>query len=208
MRQRLYFLLILGMVAVVGCAQKGPVLLDLRFPSDASAVAAKPKPVVGVSPFKDDRGKTTSVVGKKSIPSGLENDLVIQGHASDLVTARLVDILSAKGITVRMVPAWDLTDAGIKAEGADILVGGEIKGLWVESVSRPFNTNIKASVQLRVSVADMAEKKIIRTINLNSRQERENVLFSLAQVEDMLADAVTAAVSQLLEDEEVKKKLK
>ena len=58
-----------------------------------------------------------------------------------------------------------------------------------------------------MSLADAAEKKIVRTINLNSKQERENVLFSRAQVEDMLAEAVTAAVSQLLDDEEVKKKI-
>ncbi|OGW26707.1 MAG: hypothetical protein A2X56_10075 [Nitrospirae bacterium GWC2_57_13] len=199
------FALVLVLMTMAGCAQKGPVLLDVKFPA-AAEVAPAPKPVVGVSPFVDHRGVKSSVVGKKAIPDGQENELVIQGNSSELVTKRLKDVLAARGITVKDA-VWDMTAEGIKAEGVDLLIGGEIKGLWVESVSRPFKTNITASVQLRVSLADAAEKKIVRTINLNSKQERENVLFSRAQVEDMLAEAVTAAVSQLLDDEEVKKKI-
>lgn len=192
-----------------GCAQKGPVLLDnIRYQAPEGLAAGAPKLIVGVSPFKDDRGKTFSVIGKRTIPDYMENDLVVQGTVADLVTAGLKDALKARGIMVKDAPAWDMNAESIKSGGIDILIGGEIKTLWVEAVSQPLNAKVNAVVQLRVSAADAAEKKIIRTLVLNSKLERKDVAFSFELVEDAVSEALSSALNQLLNDEEFKKKIR
>jgi hypothetical protein len=192
-----------------GCAQKGPVLLDnIKYQAPEGLAAGAPKLIVGVSPFKDDRGKTFSVLGKRTIPDYMENDLVVQGTVADLVTAGLKDALKARGIMVKDAPAWDMNAESIKSSGIDILIGGEIKTLWVEAVSQPLNAKVNAVVQLRVSAADAAEKKIIRTLVLNSKLERKDVAFSFELVEDAVSEALSSALNQLLNDEEFKKKIR
>lgn len=192
-----------------GCAQKGPVLLDnIRYQAPEGLAAGGPKLIVGVSPFKDDRGKTFSVIGKRTIPDYMENDLVVQGTVADLVTAGLKDALKARGIMVKDAPAWDMNAESIKSSGIDILIGGEIKTLWVEAVSQPLNAKVNAVVQLRVSAADAVEKKIIRTLVLNSKLERKDVAFSFELVEDAVSEALSSALNQLLNDEEFKKKIR
>ena len=197
------------LVFLSGCAEKGPVLLDIGYRPPADVAAGTPKVVVGVSPFKDDRGKAASVLGRRLIAStGLENELMVQGTVADLVASRLKDALKARGITVKDVPAWDMTAENIKADGADIIIGGEIKTLWVEALSKLLNANTRADVQLRVSAADTAEKKVFRTLELNSKLERQDIAFSFTQVEIVLSEALSGALDQLLKDEEFKKKIK
>jgi len=192
-----------------GCAQKGPVLLDnIKYQAPEGLAAGAPKLIIGVSPFKDDRGKTFSVLGKRTIPDYMENDLVVQGTVADLVTDGLKDALKARGIMVKDAPAWDMNAESIKSSGIDILIGGEIKTLWVEAVSQPLNAKVNAVVQLRVSAADAAEKKIIRTLVLNSKLERKDVSFSFELVEDAVSEALSSALNQLLNDEEFKKKIR
>jgi hypothetical protein len=95
----------------------------------------------------------------------------------------------------------------IKTDGMNILIGGEIKTLWVEVVSQPLNVKTAAEVQLRVSAADVAEKKIFRTLVLNSKMERQDVAFSFESVSAALSEALSSALDQLLKDDEFKKKI-
>ena len=201
----------LAIILLSGCStQKGPFLMaSIEYVSPEGLVAAKPKVVVGVSPFKDDRGKPVSVLGTKngSSSSG-ENDLVVQGPVAELVTAKFKDALKARGFAVKDVAAWDMTAEGIKAEGVDVLISGEIRSLWVESLSGVLDVFLKADAQLKIFVADAAEKKMLRTLTVNSKLERHNVAFSFEYIQETLSDALSAAINQVFDDEEVKKKLK
>jgi hypothetical protein len=193
-----------------GCAHQGPILLDFGYQAPKGETAAPPKVTVGVSPFKDDRGKAASVVGKRSLGlSNQTNDLVVQGTAAERVTAALKSALQARSIAVKDVPAWDLTDAGIPADGGDLLISGEIKTLWVEATAEHVaNTAVKADVQLRIVVADTAQKKILRVLNVNSKLDRGTVASSFPFVGKTLSEALTTAVDQIFADEELKNRLK
>jgi hypothetical protein len=203
--------LAVALLSLSACAEKGPVLLEgVKYQVPEGTGTGTANVVVGVSPFKDERGKTTSILGKRTISDSVENDLVVQGTVADLVTAGLKDALKARGVTVKDAPAWDLNAETIKADGMNILIGGEIKTLWVDVVSQPLNVKTSAAVQLRVFAADGAdgaEKKIFRTLVLNSKVERQDIAFSYDTTASALSEALSSALNQLLKDDEFKKKI-
>lgn len=196
-------------VFLSGCAHQGPILLDFQYQPPQGVSAGAAKLTLGVSPFRDDRGKVASVIGKRSLESSDEtNDLVVQGTTAEKVTAALKSALKARGIAEKDLAAWDLTEAGVPSDGADLLISGEIKKFWAEAKSRFANTTVKAEVQLRISVADLAQKKIIRVMNVHSTMERQDITFSTDVVERTLSDALTSAIEQIFADEELQKRLK
>lgn len=209
---RAYFLsfsvALLLTILPAGCAPKGPILTDFKYqpkPGDGTTATV----TVAVSPFKDERAKVESVVGRRlNELNELATDLVVQGTVSIKVTDALKNALAARRITAKDAPAWDLTEAGIAAPGAELQVGGEIKVLWVDATSQFANTTSKAEVQLRIVVADAAQKKIIRILKVNSKIERQNIANTAAFIERSLSEALTNAIDQIFADEELKNRFK
>ena len=200
---------ILALLAFCGCAAKGPILVKALYQAPQGLVAGAPKVVVGISPIKDERGTSTSGIGKKSSPSSETlNDLVVQSTVAGLVTSRFKDALKARDIMVKDVPEWDMTAEHINAEDVDILVGGEIKRLWVDVVSSTFNVKCKADVQIQVAVANVPEKSLFRKLILSTTLERKDVSFSTERLEKILSEALSSSIDQLLNDEEFKKSIK
>ena len=203
-----FFLSVVTIGTLSACAEKGPVLLEgVKYQAPEGLVAGAPKVVIGIAPFKDERGKITSVLGKRTISNSVENDLVVQGTVADLLTASMKEALKARGIAVKDLPAGDLGELAGKTEGTDIVIGGEIKTLWVDVSSQPLNVKMTAEVQLRVSAADKTEKKVFRTLVLNSKVERQDIAFSFDAAAGALSEALSAAIDQLMKDDEFKKKL-
>jgi hypothetical protein len=193
---------------LTACAEKGPVLIEgIKYQTPEAPVSGVPKIVVGIAPFKDDRGTSVSILGKRTIRDYIENDLVVQGTVADLVTSGLRDALKAKGIMVKDASAWDMNAETIKADGMTILIGGEIKTFWVEVVSQPLNIKTTAEVRLRVSAADTADKKIFRTLVLSSKIDHQDIAFSFEAVSAALSEALSSALNQMLKDDEFKKKI-
>ncbi len=199
---------LLGALFLPGCVRQGPIIVDFRYQAPEGAAAGAPKATVAVSPFKDERGKGDSVAGKRFTTLTEEtNDLVVQGTIRDKVEAALKSALAARNITAKDA-AWDQTEAAVPATGTDLLISGEIKSLWLDCVSKFASTTAKADVRLRIVVADPAQKKIIKILNVSSALERQNVGYSTQFVEDTLAEALSAAINQVFADEELKNRLK
>ena len=195
-------------VLLAGCAEKGPVLIgNVKYLVPENSAAAAQKVVVAVSPFKDDRGKIASVLGKMTVRNDVENDLVVQGAVADMVTTAFKEALKSRGVSVRAAPAWDMKAETIAGDGFDILIGGEIKTLWVEVDSQVLTVKEQAEVQLRVSAADRSARTIIKTLNMKSKVEKQEMTFHVDAVEELLSEALTSAIDQLLKDEEFKKKI-
>jgi uncharacterized lipoprotein YajG len=196
----------LVLLFVAACAEKGPVLLmiDYQAPAEKSAIATTVS--VGVSPFRDDRGEPASVLGKRTIPDGMQNDFVVQGTVAETATAIMKKAFLARGIAVRNIARWDLSAEGMNDPEADLFIGGEIKTLWLESRPSSMQTNLKASVQIKITIGDRLEKKIIRTINVNSKLDQD-ILYSQEQLEAALSEALSSAVDQIFQDDELKKRL-
>ncbi len=196
----------LALLFVAACAEKGPVLLTIGYQAPAEKAGTVSKISVGVSPFRDGRGEPASVLGKRTIPSGMQNDFVVQSTVAETATVFLKEAFTARGIAVKDIAGWDLTAEGMNASGADLLLGGEIKTLWLESKPSSMQTHLKASVQIKITVGDRLEKKIIRTIDVNSKIDQE-ILYSRERLEAALAEALSSAVDQIFQDDELKKRL-
>lgn len=198
---------LIAVVFVTGCAEKGPVLLNIAYQAPTEKAVTESKIVVGVSPFRDGRSEPASVLGKRTIPSGMQSDLVVQGTVAELATISLKDALTRRGIAVKDVAGWDLTAEGIQAEGTALVLGGEIKVFWLESTASAsaFNTHLMASVQLKITAGDTAEKKVIRTIDVSSKLDQD-VLYSHELLENMLSEALSSAIDQIFNDAELKKR--
>lgn len=189
-----------------GCAEKGPILLNIGYqPAEGKAVTAK-NVVVGVSPFKDARGTAASVIGTRTIPSGMQNDLVVQGTVADVVTTALKAALKEHGLDVKNVPSWDLSAEGMKAQGDELQFGGEIKTMQLESKATLLKTDLTTSVQIKIVVGDVASKKIIRTLDVQSKIEQE-ILYSRDKLESALSEALTSALDQIFQDDVLSKRL-
>lgn len=200
--------LLLLILLLSGCAGKGPILIEgVTYQAPGGVPAGVGHITVAVSSFHDLRDRKPEVIGQRQIRDSISNDLVVSGTVADAVAQTIRKALSIRGIQSRTAPGWELTESTIKTEGVDILVGGEIRALWIDVVSRPFKVTYKAVVKLRVSAADVREKKILRTLNLNSTLEQEVVSYSDYTVQDMLSEALSSAVDQLLNDDELKKKI-
>lgn len=209
-QQRTYIAIAVLLAAVLSaCVQKGPILVDFAYERPTRVEAEPSRAIIGVGPFKDDRGKTESVVGKRfNTLNDQSNDLVVQGIVSDRVTTGLKQALKDRDTTVKDIAAWDLTDAGIPADAGNVLISGEIKTLWVEATSSFANTKVKANVELRILLADTAQKKVFRTLTVNSATERQTITFSPKFVDEALSEAVSIALNQVFNDEELKSRLK
>ncbi len=85
-------------------------------------------------------------------------------------------------------------------------LGGEIKTLWLESRPSSMQTHVKATVQVKITVGDRAAKKIIRTIDVNSKIDQD-VLYSQETLEDPAFRGAVIGVDQIFKDDEVKKRL-
>lgn len=197
---------LLMIVFLAGCAEKGPVLLTIGYQAPVEKAGTASTVSVGVSPFRDDRGEPASVLGKRTIPSGMQNDFVVQGTVAETATEIMKKAFAARGIMVKDIAGWDLTAEGMDASGADLLLGGEIKTLWLESRATPIQTHLKAVVQIKITVGDRLEKKIIRTIDVNSKIDQD-ILYSQEKLEAALAEALSSAVDQIFQDGELKKRL-
>ena len=130
-----------------------------------------------------------------------------QGTVADLVTKALKEALSVRGVEVRDVPAWGPEAKPGPQPEADLIFGGEIKTFWVDVQSRPLRVQTRAVVNLRVSVANAADGTVLRTLNLNSALERDDITFSFDTVERTLAEAMTSALDQLLMDKIIQERL-
>ena len=201
---------VLAMIVLSACAtQQGPILVDTSaYIAPQGLAPSATKVVVGLSPFKDERNKKTSLVGERVKASGdLENDLVIQGTVSDMVMSGFKDALKARGISVKDIPAWDLNIGSLQAGGADIVIGGAVTTFWAKAVTDVLNAKTRADISLHVVVADAREKKVVRALDINGMFERQDLGFGADRVGQAISAALSSAIDQLMNDEEITKRL-
>jgi predicted small lipoprotein YifL len=205
-KERLATLCVAAILLLAGCAEKGPIFLDIAYRPPAAKSLGISDTVIGISRIRDGRGIAPSVLGKRIVASGMENDLVTEGTVADRVTTALKDAMRDHGITVKDAAFWDMTPEGMPEGGYNLLIGGEIESLWLDSVSVPFKTSLKASVRMKIAIGDVAEKKVLRVVDVKSKID-EDILYSREKLADLLSEALSSALDQIFQDDVLRSKI-
>jgi len=200
---------ILAMISLTACAaQKGPILVGAEYDVPEGLASSASKVVVGLSPFQDARGGKLSVVGIRETDTGqFENDLVIQGTVSDLVTTAFSNALKARKISVKDLPAWDLKTEHMNANGVDVVLGGTVTSLWAKVVKKPLNAATHVDVSVHAILVDAREKKVSRVLDLHGTYDSQDITFNADMVGQALSGALSSTIDQLMNDPEFKKKI-
>jgi len=198
-----------AVIGLAGCAaQKGPILVGAEYEAPQGLAPAAPKVVVGLSPFKDARGGKPSVIGVRENNAGqFENDLVVQGTVSDLVTAAIKKALKARNITVKDLPAWDLNVDHLNADNVDIVLGGTVVSLWATVVTQPLKTTAHVDATVHAVMADARDKTVVRELDMHGTFDDQYLTFDPEKVGEALSSALSSMVDQLMNDPEFKKKV-
>ena len=199
---------ILAMISLTACAtQKGPLLIGAEY-EVPQGLAPSGSKVVGLSPFQDARGGKLSVVGDRETDTGqFENDLVIQGTVTDLVTTAFSNALKARKIIVKDIPAWDLKIEHMNTNGVDIVLGGTVTSLWTKVVTKPLNVTTHVDVSVHAVLVDAREKKVVRVLDMHGTYDTQDITFNSDIVGQALSTALSSTIDQLMNDPEFKKKI-
>ncbi|MFA5073774.1 MAG: hypothetical protein WC539_07750 [Nitrospirota bacterium] len=197
--------IMLGVFSLTGCAEKGPIVLDITYQPAIKKSESTKKTIVNVGRFIDARTKRGSTLGERVVPDGMKNDFIAKGTVSDVVTDAMKECLRTRGFIVQD-SSWDGTEKNIPQEKASLVLSGEVKELWIASVARTFNTNMKVVVNLKILAADPREKKIIRTLDVQSALEQD-IFYSREKLQQALSEALSSALDRIFADEALKKKL-
>ncbi len=200
---------LLAMISLTACAvQKGPVLVGAEYEAPQGLAQSASKLVVGLSPFQDARGGKLSVVGNRETNTGqFENDLVIQGTVTDLVTTAFSNALKARKIIVKDLPIWDLKTEHMNANNVDIVLGGTVTSLWTKVVTKPLNVTTHVDVSVHAVLVDAREKKVFRVLDMHGTYDRQDITFDRDMVGQALSAALSSTIDQLMNDPEFKKKI-
>jgi hypothetical protein len=195
-----------GIAALLfACAPITQYPIHLRYAPEGEGPQAKTElkgHVVTVARFIDNRGMDDSTIigtrtksNRKTVPF-----VSLQGEPSDNITEAVETYLFAKGYTVRgETPQWNFELHTIEPRWGDWVIGGSIEQLSVE-VKSHVRTVYECRLSLRVVIASIKSKKIIREHPINLSSSYTTVSFRATTAERMINKLIAQAIEHTLED--------
>ncbi len=187
-------------VLLLACGCAGPQTLLLRVglgPDISPPLLPEGKKVtVSLSPFSDIRGEKISL-GTRTRYEGVVDTYAPEGDLSQAVTEAVETWLGKSGFTVTRIPSWDLTSISLKGFSTNLVIGGKIEKLTVETINRFAKTNTYATCILSVVIGRTHDSSVT-TERVESSAENQSPFFSLESVEGTTSDALTQALTRAL----------
>ena len=210
------FLLPAILLLTVGCA---PSLyhIDVRYvPTKRlpQADAAVKKETLTVANFRDLRTIDDPLkVGYVLKPQGKKIYILpSQTKIPDAVTAGVREYFHQAGYSVSGVkPEWDLREETIDPAWGNLLVGGVINKLEVVcDDSEPLSPvkTYSAVVNLGITFADVARKRIVYRTSVEGSASLKDVSFSVEKLEGQLNGALADVIERLLAGAQFREELK
>jgi hypothetical protein len=158
--------------------------------------------VVTVARFIDNRGLddptsigTRTKRNRKTVPF-----VSLHGEPAVRITEAVETYLFNKGYTIRGEnPRWDRELHTIDPRWGDWVIGGAIEQLSVEVTSH-VRTVYECTLVLKVAIARIEDKKIIRKHTINLSSSYTTAFFRSMTAERMINKLITQAIEQTLED--------
>lgn len=173
-----------------------PEVMPPRLVHDESA------PTVAVNSFYDDRIKGDKVGEGYNMYGGVSDTFVADKSVTKVIEDAIVQQLTGMGFKVVRTSGWDLTPEGISEYvNADILLGGRLKVMWVESRVGLLTVSVSATTRFLVVLADVKEKKILWSGEFEGTEKSEEIVRTVGSMEAALNRAMSRAVDSLVRNE-------
>lgn len=196
--------ILLGLLAVGGCAVGKTYLLDLHYSSPISPFLpeeAKPA-TVALYNFKDVRPDTL-YIGQRVYHDGRVDFFKVDAASvSQALNKSVNHLLTNAGFRVVAVNRYLEPDkVDFKDIPAPLGLGGEIESLWVESKSGIATTQTVAKLRLRIHWVLTKDKTWLNKTIEGSAQESDRPLFRPQNAEAKLNEVFQESLDKLLKDE-------
>jgi len=209
------FFLFLLMLGVTGCANLYSI--NIRYePTKAfpGADAAMQKKIFTVTNFNEARKIDDPLkIGYVLRPNGRKIYILPEKvKASEAVANGVRDYIYKSGYSVSGVRAgWNLEEATIGSGWGDVVIGGVINKLEIvcddSQVLSPVKTYTTV-VNLGITLADGAAKKIVYRTSVEGSASLTDVTFSTEKLEKQLNGVLSDVIEKLLSGAEFKQQLK
>ena len=133
---------------------------------------------------------------------GVSDTFVADKSVTKVIEDAIVQQLTGMGFKVVRTSGWDLTPEGISEYvNADILLGGRLKVMWVESRVGLLTVSVSATTRFLVVLADVKEKKILWSGEFEGTEKSEEIVRTVGSMEAALNRAMSRAVDSLVRNE-------
>ena len=211
-RKPVTLLLMAACLYLSGCATADrSFLLDLSYtPKTTTAEKGVAVPVIALNRLSDARSvQDKTLIGDGVNPAAHKDSFFLHGERLEiLVTNALDDRLRQAGFNVKRIYGWDRKPETVDPAWGNIVMGGEILDFWLDTDASAFHFTAKAKAKLRITAVNAATKEVITSSIVEKTAERTGGIMTKELLEDMMTDLYTGLVSQILEDETIKAKLK
>jgi hypothetical protein len=162
----------------------------------------EPAPTIAVNPLYDDRIKADKVGEGYNMYGAAVDTFVADRSVTGVIEDAIVRQLTGMGFKVVRTSGWDLTAQGISEYvNADMLLGGRLKVMWVESRPGLFTVSVSATSRFLIVLADVREKKILWSGEFEGSERSEEVVRTVGSMEAALNRAMSKTVDSLVRDE-------
>lgn len=206
-------LILFSIVSFTSCSRVPLYSIDMKYvPSEANnASTTKVKNVVfTVAKFRDARETDNKMVIGKVIKSDGTHIPVLPKFElpAEAVTKAFRDFLRESGYTVSPgMPDWNLNDDTISKEWGNIVIGGTINALEVNCHKATTIKKYNAHLKLTAVIANVRTSKTDYTINVESSPSLEHIRFSEDKIEEIMNDALRAAIQKIFDNDKIKNKI-
>lgn len=212
LRKPVALLLLLTGLAMFGCATADRTfLLDLSYaPQNTSATRDASLPVIALNRLGDSRSvQDKTMIGDGINPASRKDSFYLHGERIEiLLTNALEDNLRAAGFEVKRIFGWDRNPATVNPAWGDVVMGGELLDLWLETDNSLLRYNAKARAKIRLSVVNAATRDILFSSIVEKTAERSGGLMRKEDLESLLSDVYSGVTEQIAQDANLKEKLK
>ena len=191
-------MLLAGMLLTSGCGGSGQTYYLDVIPKQVAAQMAEPEAVkIVIEPFEDRRVEKNRVGMRTHLWGGVTYFNVTGEKPGEVYAQALAERLRARGWHDR---SWDVRVAsGGPANGADIVISGQILDLTANAKSRIFSTALTTSSKVTISARNSGDKSTTNR-SIEGAQTHTVFWFSDEDIQSLLRATIKDTIDRYVED--------
>jgi len=199
MRRKTLWFMGLGLLLVTACTGGRTFVVDLTYVPQSPPVLEVEKAVVAIAPFMDKRDGKKDVGVRSKLDGSVDQFITAPDSVSERVRKAVERYLRANGLQVVTISEWDFQPESLRVMEADMVVGGEIRRLWIYAESMVGRTVIHSDLEISVYLGKPQENKVFQQ-KMEMSQEITEIVFSPRQMEKLLNEGLSEIIESVFEE--------